>query len=475
MAKAALGNSIGFRHARTAMPTTRGDTVFAYLSEAFLRNLAGPHYRVEMSRRLRSATDIELFQLAQLAARGEKKPSDSIEQLIADGFLPHGFGQRPDGSRLVISPEGVASDSMRGGRSTFLPVSDVEISGITTAEIADYNRFAMQIRSTLGDMQPLIVGLRRERTKTKDVERIVIDARISPFTGPRYQELTAKLGPATRTAIAPMKEDLISIQGVLKADDGGYRHLFAGIEDLRQRIDVRELNFLEMLRLGRQMEAYVGTWPKEGELARFFGFDGRFPKDEVGHIHFMPGFGLWITKLNDFTVLTINKENLANTAQQLRTIETETPAHIRITADDLSKAHLGTLISGLGYRQARSASTGNSRYMHRIAAQLHVPRDQTMTLAEQLSASRLVCPLGGKYELRKHPAGLKSWVSTAWYDNAGRPLADKPGDYLAPPLKWFRGLNAEAILEDHSLRLHAEVLMYRQQQGGFAFPGLSGF
>ena len=80
-----LGATKEFRNARTIMPLARNDTVFVYFSDAFFRALASPRYRVEMTRRLEADADIELVQLAVLAAAAEGKPSGTIEQLSAGG------------------------------------------------------------------------------------------------------------------------------------------------------------------------------------------------------------------------------------------------------------------------------------------------------------------------------------------------------------------------------------------------------
>ena len=96
-----LGKSKEFRHARSIMPIGRNDTIWLYASDAFFRNITSPHYRVEMARRLQSAADIDLVQLARLAAAGEGKPGDTIEQLKSASALPPEFGPLPDGSHIV--------------------------------------------------------------------------------------------------------------------------------------------------------------------------------------------------------------------------------------------------------------------------------------------------------------------------------------------------------------------------------------
>ena len=115
------------------MPISRDDTIWFYASEAFFRNITGPHYRVEMARRLQATADLELVQLAKLAAASEAKPGGTIEELKAGSLLPPEFGPLPDGSRIVLSG-GEVYDSVRGHRGAFLPISDMPVDKITRAE-----------------------------------------------------------------------------------------------------------------------------------------------------------------------------------------------------------------------------------------------------------------------------------------------------------------------------------------------------
>jgi hypothetical protein len=139
------------------MPLSRNDTVFAYFSPEFFHNLLSAPYQIELERRLRSTVEIELVQIARLAARGEGKPAETIDELVAAGYLPEGFGQRADGSKLVV--EGPAlGDSLRGGAGSFLPVPDVTVERATPAELADYQQFAAAYKTSWGAMDPIVAG-----------------------------------------------------------------------------------------------------------------------------------------------------------------------------------------------------------------------------------------------------------------------------------------------------------------------------
>ncbi len=72
--KDSLGDSQEFRFARSQMPLKREDTIFVYMSADFFQGLLSPQYQTELSRRMKSVTDIEALTLARLAARSDELP-----------------------------------------------------------------------------------------------------------------------------------------------------------------------------------------------------------------------------------------------------------------------------------------------------------------------------------------------------------------------------------------------------------------
>ena len=89
-----LAASPEFIGARAAMPPERDDTIFLYLSREFFDNLTSPAYRVELDRRLRSIGEMQILQLARLAAGVEGEQAHTVDELIAADLLPRGFAQR---------------------------------------------------------------------------------------------------------------------------------------------------------------------------------------------------------------------------------------------------------------------------------------------------------------------------------------------------------------------------------------------
>jgi hypothetical protein len=300
---------------------------------------------------------------------------------------------------------------------------------------------------------------------------------VAPFSQAVYRTRADRLGPATRLAVSPIEGNLVSGQASLKSsllgglggDPSEYRYLFFGMGDLRQPITARSTGLLDLLPVAAELNGHIGAYPQTGLLARLLGFDDRLPEGEVARVDLLGRLTLWATKVRDFTVVSLDREDLVRTAPALKMTEVDATAQIRLHVGDVSKANLGVLVSSLGYYRARARSAANARLLHRLSEQLHVPRDEAPDLAGRLVGAQLVCPLGGKYKLRDTD-GMSSWVSTAWFDREDRPYADSEG-FTAPPLRWFRGLDGHATLQPNRLSAHAQLLMRRQTASGFTLPG----
>ncbi len=178
--KRSLGQSAEFRVARRRMPVDRHDTMFVYLSDAFFENLATPHYRIEMMRRLKTQVRLEAALLARLAAKAEGVPHETVEDLIAAGLLPRDFNQTADGSRISFV-NGKPVCSLRGGLGSLIPVTDVQIESITAREDAQYRDFITSYRQDWGRMPPVQIGLRRDVEEGGAKDRVRIDIAVTPI------------------------------------------------------------------------------------------------------------------------------------------------------------------------------------------------------------------------------------------------------------------------------------------------------
>ena len=470
--RGSLGASPEFLHARTLMPTERDDTIFVYMGTAFQQGLLSPQYQVELARRLRAATDLELLLMATWAAAGEGRPSGSIEQLIRGGFLDAGFGQRVDGSQPIVSEQYVG-DSLRGGRGSFLPVPDVAIEGISRAEADRLAKQAAYYENSWKRMDPLMAGIKRFALDGPDQERIVIDALVSPFVQQKYGGIVSAIGPPTSVRIRPAAGDIITAQVVLR---GGLlspqvpaHHLFLGVQDSAPLGDMAPSGLLGYLTLLRTAPGYLGAWPKPGFLDWLPIGLGGGPPDAQGYSQML--LGVWRRQWLDFSALAMDPQLLARVTPDLAPQEVADDAQIRIHVGDLSQAELSAWVNNLTYGRAYLASLGNAKLLHTMSQQLGVPHAEALRQAEHLLDARLVCSLGGEYQWNEQ-TGL--WNSTAWPPS--RP-DQRPPDYAAPLLEWFRGFDAELVMHEESVLLQAALDLQRKphEKPRFQLPRFSLF
>ncbi|MBI2478290.1 MAG: hypothetical protein HYV60_06500, partial [Planctomycetia bacterium] len=455
---ASLGNSPAFQHARQVMPTERDDTIFAYFSASFFRGLVSPQYQIELSRRLRATANLQLVKLAQLAATAEGKPAETIDQLIAAEMLPPEFGRNADGSGPILERDRVI-DSLRGEQGSFTPIPDIGLRGVTASESEHYSARALYYQENWRQMDPLMVGMKRYALGDNNIERLVIDANISPLAEEKYGRLMSMIGPPTDVRIVTPPDELISVQASLRG--GAFapgvvpHHLFFGVRDTLPNANLQPTGVLEMLRLLRETPAYLGAWPQLGFLDWLpFGLGGGQP-DPDGFSRLL--LGGWRWQGDGFSILSFHRDVLDRTIADLHVEPTENPAQIRVHVGDVSQSHLSSWFSFLSYERATQTSVGNAKLLQAMTQQLRVPPAQALQTTEKLLNTRLVCSLEGKYELMDRGDGVPTWRSTKW-PIAGQPI---PADYNAPVLDWFRGLNLDLTKLGDRMVMHAELDMQR--------------
>ena len=446
-----LGALPAFRHARHILPVQRDDTVFIYMSEPFFDNLVSPRYRIETRRRLQAIADIELVKLARLAARAEALPDDSIQSLVKNGFLPEEFGVRPDGSQAVLE-EGYVYDSLRGRRGAFLPILDVPVENVTATEAADYQQFVEYYQGHWGNLDPVVIGIQRSSPEKK-LEKVVVDARMMPFSRSNFDRLQQRFGPADTYRLAPIPQNLASFEAVLTG-----QRLFGGLQDVNPPGLPQEGGFLPGGVFRNLLVGYLGADGPLGPLSLLN--LGLFSStDPAGFAR--SALGGWRLSAGSVTLFSFQQQVLANVAPQLQYMEVDKPAQLRLDVGDVTQARITPLLNDLGYGRTAETSRGNLRLMHQLNQQLGVPVAECRDTAEDILEAKLICPLGGNYGLEESTSGLQWWTSPALVGPRPRGLLPGPAPeaFVAPPLNWFRGLKAEMQILPETLNVHAEVLM----------------
>ena len=447
----ALGALPAFRHARHLMPVDREDTVFVYLSEPFFDNLVSPQYRIETRRRLQAIADIELVKLARLAAKGQGLPDDSIPKLIENGFLPDEFGLRPDGSQAALE-NGAVIDSARGRRGAFLPVLDVPVESVTPSEATTYTQFVDFYRANWGNLDPMVIAVQRSSPEKK-MEKVVVDARMMPFSRSNFERLQDRFGAADTHQFASIPQNLASFEAVLRD-----QRIFGGLQDINPPGMVAEESSLPGGLFRNVLVGYLGADGPLGPLGLLN--LGLFSQTDAAGFA-QSALGGWRLSMDTITLFSFQQQVLANVASQLQYVEAEKPAQLRIDVGDVTQARITPMLNDLGYGRTAETSRGNLRLMHQLNQQLNVPVAQCREVAEDLLDARMICPLGGDYRLEGTAGGMQWWTSSELEGSqpGGRLSEPAPQGFVAPPLNWLRGLKTEMQILPETLNIHAEVLM----------------
>jgi hypothetical protein len=411
-------------------------------------------------RRLKSAIELEMLQLARLASRAEGGGSKDIDELVAREFLPKGFGERPDGSRLESTETGIV-DSVRGARGTFVPVSDVAVGKVTRSEARDFEAFSSQFQSEWQQMDPVLFAIRREAADQTGLERVVIDAEVTPLAPKHFSTLSQWLGQARDQRLITDPGDLISMSVSVSGRNpltGSDHVLFGALREPDPSL--RPALPISMLLGMPPLQGYVGAWPHAGIL-RLIGGASNVPVDAAGYSKLRTG--IWRRQFDEFTVLSLHPEILDRVTPSLVFEPTDHPAQIWLTAGDLAQSTLAGQINSWGYRHAERISLGNTAVLSVLHQQLGVPSENCVAIAEDLLQARLDCPLGGSYQPAAGDSRPTAFVSTAIKNGRSRT------DYQLPALTWLRGGKLDVLMQESRLAAHAELLMPASVKG--AAPG----
>ena len=313
-----LADLPSFQQARVSFPLGDEASLFAFLSVEFLHGLMAPQYQIELRRRLRAVTDLELVQLARQAARHEGRSAETIEQLLADQFLPKAIQRRADGSHVVCQGKQVV-DSLRGVRGSFLPIPDVPIDEVTVSEVATWRKLIETQQRRWDLNESLAMQLQRRPMADSGHEQVTVRAALWPYHSEKYGTLINRLGPPTTRFIRHSPEDAASAQVVLRRasrqPDRGSLHVCVGMQDRQVSVMFSTQRLLRGLQILRTAPVYIGIWPAV-DVADLTPLLVTPPRDEHGRTR-LP-FGLWHkNNLEGFTLLAADQTILDEATPEL--------------------------------------------------------------------------------------------------------------------------------------------------------------
>lgn len=461
--KDSLADLQEFRYARSLMPLARDDTLFLYLSDPWFRQLVGPQYRVEMTRRMQAEAEIELVHLARLAAKAEQQPSETIDQLVAGGFLPEGFDRHPEGSRLIVKGAEIV-DSRRGARRSLLPIPDVEIAGITETENTSYEEFSQMYIRLWQRVDPVIIGIKREEQQTPAGrrEKVVLDVHITPYARQHYSIFADILAAPDKQRLVPIPGNLFEAEAragfpFFAAGERKSVRLFAGLRDFKMPFAFEQGHVIPNVSIIEKGEPPVYVGNTAGMPLLRFGDMEAVPD---GYSESLKGGLLrWARKFDDFLVEAGQRAILEAVTPQLKFEEANRHAQLRLRVADLAQSQFAEILHAGGYERARATSAANVFFLHALMQQLCVDPEKSLETMQAVLAAHPVCPLGGDYHLNKTGPGHVRWNSTGWAQEYVGNENSVPPNYKFPFLEWFRGLDLEFSIDATTLTTHIEFLL----------------
>jgi|GEM_PF-2942917 hypothetical protein len=454
-----LAEAPDFRAIRAKYPPRPEQTAFWYFSEAFWRMQCSPAYLVEMRRRMQAEVDILLVQMARQAALTEGRPAESIDNLVAQGFLPPEFGPRTDGSRAVLQ-NGQVWDSLRGRPGYFRPIADMQVSRLSAAEAQQVEKYLRAVSAAGSRLSPMTIVFRRSEPQ-KGLERIDMEIFTSPLPTPLWEMLGRLLGTASSERIVPPPGDVAFAQG--RVSQG---RVFVGLR-ATQPAEVRLGRgrlLLDLLPPGPQMllEAMrIGYVGRQGHTPLLETVEklvtGR--PDQEGYTG-KPG-GLWRRQIGPFVLYSFDRQILAEVGPLLRLENTNQPAQLHLQIQDPDDTPLGQGLRQWAFRQAQEACLANLRLLTTLENQFHLSGQAALTTAQQWLQGQLICPLGGRYEYRQMGRGGWHWTATAL-----TPVPSQNHTVVPPPMDWFRGLEAWARWESQEVQIFISILRQKKPLSG---------
>jgi len=442
-ATASLGASKEFRYARAVTPVNRNDTAFIYLSDQFFRTFVDPAFRTEMTRRAASESEIELVQLAILAATAEHRPHSTIDELITGGFLPSDFLKRADGSQLVLK-DGKVTDSLRGARGSFLPVPDISVVKLTKSEVAGYQKFSEVYRRIWTWMDPATLAIQRHVTDTQ--ERLVLDMHLYPYPRREFGWLEFIQPGKTQKRLKTIPGTIL----VAEANIFGIAPAIAGIADFDLPVVIKDDQIDQSAISENDAPLFLGGSPAQA-MSTWFGVK---PEDwKTGEIVQIatrePRAGLQALfgyKDGEFSVLSGNRFGLEPLVGNLEMIDAERPAELRVHLGDIANSKMRRFLNAGVWTAANGVTQGHVGLLNRLVTQFRVPADKAIGVVEEILRARLVCPLNGDYQANEQ--NIITLANAATVSN-----------YESPFLKRLRGAEFELTTEGTTLISHVEVIL----------------
>jgi len=138
----ALAAADDFRYMRTIFPQNAAEEdIFIYLSDAHIRNLVGPRWKIGEARRMRCSGTLAMLANARLWFKAEQRREPTVAELVSGGYLGKAQPTCPDHGRYEFGQDGQPFCSLHNRQGLLTPVAEVELAQVTAQEAAQYKAF----------------------------------------------------------------------------------------------------------------------------------------------------------------------------------------------------------------------------------------------------------------------------------------------------------------------------------------------
>lgn len=501
-----LGKLNEFRYARDqinqiAKKNRQQPLAMLYLSDPFFQNLISPQYRIELTRRRQAAQELKQYQLALLVAKAEHVNAATTNQLIKSELLPAGFGTRPDGSYPILE-KGKFRDSMRGTLGYFLPIPDVQLQRATQTEIHSYHQFVAQYREEWRRIDPVTVVFSRDHSGKDGLQQVALDIVITPYARQHYALLYQHLAPASAQRVAPMGDDLISLDTSIRAGLGSPSShlLYLGLRDddvpyvfqngqiiLVDRakgstyakrnsyaaISPPSTGILQLLastfsRVQRQQDdqAVPAERPLRAPLRAvstpnsiLFSFLASYAisksSDAIKYVRSVSSNGFWM-------VASDNRALRQSVPDEIGLERIPASSQVRLRVKSLTNSKVEPYIQAYTYLASRKASCDNARFLNDVTSWLQLPIEESRDSVEAVMGAQLRCPLGGDFRLSEADSH-SYWAGTQWAGTSYFAETKAPTSWKFAFLEWLRGLDLRFDIDQTTLRAHIDMALWQPE------------
>lgn len=223
-----MADNLDFQYMRTVFPAApEAEDGFIYLSDAFIRKLVGPRWKVEAQRRIICQNHLRMIANAATMSRTELRKKPTLAALAKEGYLPDPLLKCPDGGTYSLDDSGRAFCSVHNCLRTCTPVDGVALDRVSKAEADDYKRFVENYNSYWRQyFDP--IGIR-----FKVGDRIELETCILPLIeNSAYNQVRELVGgkPVALRARALTDRTILSVAAKLDLTDPHYKKM---VEEMR--------------------------------------------------------------------------------------------------------------------------------------------------------------------------------------------------------------------------------------------------